>query len=156
MLIAPRHVERIPTILKNLASSNAEIVLRSALPSSTPWEVAILDTTGELRDWYFFATVAFVGKSLTAKGGQNPVEPALAGAPVVFGPHMENFQSVATLLLEGGGALQARSGAHLTEIVDELLSDSEARQRLGANAKSLLVKHHGSAKRTACLVFESV
>ncbi|RFC42830.1 MAG: 3-deoxy-D-manno-octulosonic-acid transferase [Verrucomicrobia bacterium] len=155
MLIAPRHVERIPAILKNLQSSNTAIILRSALPLSTPWDVAILDTTGELRDWYFFATVAFVGKSLTAKGGQNPVEPALAGKPVVFGPHMENFQSVATLLLEGGGALQATSGAHLTEIVDALLSDSDARQRMGTNAKSLLLKHHGSAKRTAELVLET-
>ena len=55
----------------------------------------LLDTTGELQRWYGIATVVFVGKSLTAHGGQNPVEPILAGKPVVFGPHMENFATLA-------------------------------------------------------------
>ena len=155
LFVAPRHVERVPTLLKELAKTRLKIVLRSALPSPSPWDVLLLDTTGELRHWYSLATVAFIGKSLSATGGQNPVEPALAGKPVVFGPHMENFESIVNLLLEGNGARQARSSEHLAELVDTLLSDATARSQLGANAKAALSRHQGSSKRTAQLVLKT-
>ena len=155
MLVAPRHVERVPALLKQLAKTRLKIVLRSALPSPSSWDVLLLDTTGELRDWYPFATVTFVGKSLTATGGQNPVEPALAGKPVVFGPHMENFESIVTLLLEGKGALQARSTEHMAELVDTLLSDADDRLQFGANAKAALSRHQGASRLTAQLILKT-
>jgi 3-deoxy-D-manno-octulosonic-acid transferase len=155
LIVAPRHVERVPSLLRHFAKTRLKIVLRSSLPSAAPWDIMLLDTTGELCDWYAFATVAFVGKSLTAHGGQNPVEPALAGKPVVFGPHMENFESIVDLLLAGKGALQARSREHMAELVDMLLSDAEARSQLGSNAMAVLALHQGSSKRTAQLILRT-
>lgn len=152
MLVAPRHVERVPEILRTLTPLGVQIIRRTSLPSSEPWDVILLDTTGELRDWYPLSTVVFIGKSLTATGGQNPVEPALCGKPVVFGPHMENFESIVQLLLARNGAIQANSKEHMQQLIDELLFDSDRRQKLGANAESALSVHQGSTRRTAALI----
>lgn len=152
MLVAPRHVERVPEILRTLAPLGVKIIRRTSLPSSEPWDVILLDTTGELRDWYPLSTVVFIGKSLAATGGQNPVEPALCGKPVVFGPHMENFESIVHLLLARDAALQANSKAHMEQLIAELLSDSDRRKKLGENAESALGVHQGSTQKTAALV----
>jgi 3-deoxy-D-manno-octulosonic-acid transferase len=152
LIIAPRHVERIPSLLHKLAPLGVPIVRRTALPTSQSWDVVLLDTTGELRDWYPLATVAFVGKSLTAAGGQNPVEPALSGRPVVFGPHMENFESAVQLLLTHEGALQADSVESLERLIDGLLGDPGTRETLGTNGLAALSIHQGATKRTAELI----
>jgi len=155
LLIAPRHVERIPQLLRELAPLGAKIQLRSTLPSGDPWDVLLLDTTGELRAWYSLATIAFIGKSLTAHGGQNPVEPALAGKPVVFGPHMENFESVVRLLLQAGGAVQAGTPDELETALSQLLDDPERCDALGKHALSALQVHQGAARKTAELILQS-
>ena len=114
----------------------------------------LLDTTGELQLWYGIATVVFIGKSLTAHGGQNPVEPILAGKPVVFGPHMENFATLAKTLVSSNGVIQVSDADSLERAVAELLRDSEARQRLVQNANAALSEHKGGTARTAKLVHE--
>ena len=81
-------------------------VRRSEVATAAATDCLLLDTTGELRDWYSVATIVFIGKSLTARGGQNPVEAIVADRPVVFGPHMENFAALAQALVAAGGALQ--------------------------------------------------
>jgi 3-deoxy-D-manno-octulosonic-acid transferase len=154
LLIAPRHVERIPDSLRELTTMGVKILKRSALPSQEPWDVILLDTTGELRDWYPLSSIAFIGKSLTAKGGQNPVEPALCGKAVLFGPHMENFESIVNLLLTHDGALQASSVYHMEELVECLLSDEGRRRQLGHNARAALHQHQGAAQRTARQVMQ--
>ncbi len=95
-----------------------------------------------------------MGKSLAAHGGQNPVEPILAGKPVVFGPHMENFATLAKALVSNKGAIQVRDADFLERAVGELLRDSEARQRLVQNAREVLSAHQGATARAATLVHE--
>jgi 3-deoxy-D-manno-octulosonic-acid transferase len=114
----------------------------------------LLDTTGELQRWYGIATVVFIGKSLTAHGGQNPVEPILAGKPVVFGPHMENFAALAKTLVSNNGAIQVIDTDSLESFVADLLRDGEARRRLVQNAHAALSEHQGATARTAKLVYE--
>src|SRR5262249_33862795 len=87
LIIAPRHVERTRETAEQLQTLGLSSVRRSS-GGTAPADCLLIDTTGELRDWYGVATVVFVGKSLTAKGGQNPVEAIIAERPVVFGPHM--------------------------------------------------------------------
>lgn len=154
LLIAPRHVERTPGLLKELAPLGAKIIRRTSLPSSEPWDVLLLDTTGELNQWYPLASIAFVGKSLTAHGGQNPVEPALAGKPVVFGPHMENFEAVVRILLEADGAVQAATPEELETVVERLLDDPTRCETLGRHALSALQIHQGAARRTAEIILK--
>jgi 3-deoxy-D-manno-octulosonic-acid transferase len=155
ILLAPRHVERVPAVLRELAPLGIRILKRTELPLQADWDLLLLDTTGELRDWYSLATLAFVGKSLTAHGGQNPVEPALAGKPVVFGPHMENFESVVRLLLQSGGAVQVGNAAQLGVQVAALLSDPNQRAALGQNAIHSLRSHQGATRRTVAAILKT-
>ena len=156
LFIAPRHVERLQEIQAQLRT----FPLRVALASETPADLGanadcvLLDTTGELQRWYGIASVVFIGKSLTAHGGQNPVEPILAGKPVVFGPHMENFGMLAKTLISNNAAMQVSDTDSLEHTVAELLRDSEARQRLVQNAHAALSEHQGATARTAELLHE--
>lgn len=154
LLIAPRHVERTPEIVARFAEMNLRVALRSAAETSEAAEpdCLLLDTTGELRMWYAVATVVFIGKSLCAHGGQNPAEPILAGKPVLFGPHMENFSALVRSLLEQKAAVQVRDAAELAERTAELLRDPEARARMVQNAERVLAIHRGATARTAELL----
>lgn len=154
LILVPRHVERAPDLLHRLRLSGLQIVLRSELERASSADVILVDSTGELRDWYNLATVVFVGKSLTAHGGQNPVEPARLGKAVVFGPHMENFEVVVKHLLDAKGAIQIRNQEHLGEEISRLLKSPDERRVLGENACTVLQRHQGAAKRTAELILE--
>ena len=156
LLIAPRHVERTREIRGALEQLGVRVALRSeAHPAAAgKTDCLLLDTTGELRNWYAIATLVFVGKSLAAHGGQNPVEPILAGRPVVFGLHMENFASLARALVEQEGAIQVRDGDALTAISVALLRDPERRARLVRNAERVLAPHRGATQRTAELLMQ--
>ena len=157
LFIAPRHVERLPEIRAQLDASGLRVALaseaRSGREGNEP-DCLVLDTTGELQRWYDIATVVFMGKSLTAHGGQNPVEPILAGKPVVFGPHMENFATLAEALVSEKGAIQVRDSDSLERAIVELLLDSEVRQRLVRNAHEVLATHQGATARAAALVHD--
>ena len=169
LLIAPRHVERTKEVLAALLPLGLRIVTRTeilkavadassaeelasnaetCLPA-TPPHVFLLDTTGELHSWYELATVVFIGKSLLAVGGQNPAEAIDAGKPVLFGPHMENFQSLATQLLAVGGALEVKDAGDLQKCAAELLADEDKRRAMSDCARRLLLTHRGAARRTA-------
>ncbi len=156
LIVAPRHVERVAQIRMRLEQLGLKVCLRSEAgrAHTSPPDCLLLDTTGELQHWYAVATIVFVGKSLTARGGQNPVEPILAGKPVLFGPHMENFSALAEALITNEAAVQVRDPNSLQEQIAWLLRDREAALRLVANAQSVLARHNGATARTAALVVE--
>ena len=158
LFIAPRHVERLREIRAQLAALPLRAAVASEvvrqLPDESDADCILLDTTGELQRWYGIATIVFIGKSLTAQGGQNPVEPIIAGKPVVFGPHMENFATLAKALVLKKGAIQVRDADSLEMTIAGLLRDGDARQRLLENARDVLSKHHGATARAAALIHE--
>ncbi len=157
LFIAPRHVERLREIRAQLDALGLRVALASeahAGRESNDPDCRLLDTTGELQRWYGIATVVFMGKSLTAHGGQNPVEAILAGKPVVFGPHMENFATLAKALVSKKGATQVRDIDSLELAIAELLRDSDARQRLVQSAHEVLSEHQGATMRAAMLIHE--
>jgi 3-deoxy-D-manno-octulosonic-acid transferase len=156
LIVAPRHVERAAEIRARLQRLGLKVRLRSETgePCASPPECLLLDTTGELQHWYAVATIVFVGKSLTARGGQNPVEPILAGKPVLFGPHMSNWSALAQALVANNAAVQVRDPNSLQEQIAWLLRDREAAFRLIANAQTVLARHTGATARTAALVLK--
>jgi 3-deoxy-D-manno-octulosonic-acid transferase len=156
LIVAPRHVERAAEIRARLQRLGLNVCLRSDAgePGASPPDCLLLDTTGELQHWYAVATIVFVGKSLTARGGQNPVEPILAGKPVLFGPHMENFSALAQALVANKAAVQVRDPNSLQQQIAWLLRDREAAFRLIANAQAVLARHTGATARTADLVLK--
>jgi 3-deoxy-D-manno-octulosonic-acid transferase len=156
LIVAPRHVERAAQIRMRLEQLGLNVGLRSEAghARTSPPDCLLLDTTGELQHWYGVATIVFVGKSLTARGGQNPVEPILAGKPVLFGPHMENFSTLAEALITNEAAVQVSDPDSLQQQIAWLLRDRAASLRLVANAQSVLARHNGATARTAALVVE--
>jgi 3-deoxy-D-manno-octulosonic-acid transferase len=154
LFIAPRHVERVREIRAQLEALPLRVRLASEAANHSEAEVdcVLLDTTGELRRWYSIATVVFIGKSMSAHGGQNPVEPIMAGRPVVFGPHMENFVTLAGTLVSKEGATQVHDVKSLELAIENLLGDTEARQRLVRNARKVLDQHRGATARAAALI----
>ncbi len=155
LLLAPRHVERTGAILDRLAASGFRTARRTTEPDASAPDILLIDTTGELSDWYACAHVVFVGKSLAGTGGQNPVEAVLAGRPVLFGPHMENFGSLARALLDAGGAIEVRDATSLAAAAVDLLSDDIRRAAVATRGAGVLHPHRGATTRTADLV-ESV
>ncbi len=156
LFLAPRHVERAAEIRKQLESLSLGATFCSELKtrSDPNADCLVLDRTGELRTWYSLATLVFVGKSLTAFGGQNPVEPIVSGKPVVFGPHMENFGALARELVAKKGAVRIEDEAALEQTIRRLLRDPTSRQELVQNARGVIDDHRGATKRTADLVLE--
>jgi 3-deoxy-D-manno-octulosonic-acid transferase len=154
LFIAPRHVERVREIRAQLEALSLQVRLASEPENEGKAEgdCMLLDTTGDLRRWYGIATVVFIGKSITAQGGQNPVEPILAGKPVVFGPHMENFRTLARTLVSKAGAIQIHDVESLERAIKDLLGNSKARHRLVRNAREVLDQHRGATERAAKLI----
>ena len=153
LIVAPRHVERANNIRRTLEQLGLRVVLRSQPPeTSLSPDCLVLDSTGELRNWYAVATAVFVGKSLAAHGGQNPVEAIAAGKPVVFGPNMQNFDVLARSLIAQNGALQVDSAVGLQSAMKDLLRDSALRERLVKNARTVFDAHRGATDRTAKLI----
>jgi 3-deoxy-D-manno-octulosonic-acid transferase len=163
LVLVPRHIERTDSILRALAPLGLCIARRSDfnIPNSTfniSPDLLLVDATGELRDWYSLATVAFVGKSLPGiaeVGGQNPAEPAGLGKPVLFGPHMENFAAVVALLLRREGATQIPDAEALADRMALLLRNAAQCSRLGENARTALDHHRGATGRTVDALKES-
>jgi 3-deoxy-D-manno-octulosonic-acid transferase len=156
LFIAPRHVERVREIRAQFEALPLQVRLASeaANQGEAETDCVLLDTTGDLRRWYGIATVVFIGKSMTAHGGQNPVEPIMARKPVVFGPHMENFRALAKTLVSKAGAIQVYDVESLERAIKDLLGDSEARHRLVRNARKVLDQHRGATERAAALITE--
>ena len=115
-------------------------------------EAIIVDTIGELRQLYGMANVVFVGKSLVNLGGQNPVEPAALGKPILFGPYMFNFELVAEMLMQHGGALQVTNEEELSEHVKGLLSDPKRSSAMGMEAYKVFQMNRGAIARTMRIV----
>jgi 3-deoxy-D-manno-octulosonic-acid transferase len=153
LVLVPRHVERTPEVLADLRPFNFKVVLRSEAATG-PADILVVNTTGELREWYFLATVVFMGKSLAAHGGQNPVEPVLAGKPVVYGPNMENFTAIVTRWREADAAVQVRDEAELRKEIADLLANPKRREVLAQRAREIVAAHAGATERTVAAVLE--
>ena len=139
-------------IADQLGALGLQLARRTDDSTAVATDCLLLDTTGELRDWYSVATIVFMGKSLAARGGQNPVEAIVANRPVIFGPHMENFAVLARTLVAAGGALQPNDEATLTNTLRALLHNPGDRERLVRHALAVLDTHRGATERTAALL----
>jgi 3-deoxy-D-manno-octulosonic-acid transferase len=159
LILVPRHFERAREVGKELAAHGIKYVYRSEISSETAPlrrvpHCLLVDSTGELMNFYKQATVVFVGKSLTARGGQNPIEPAALGKPVVFGPNMQNFADVVRILLAENGAVQVQDAEELENTFSELLADCARRDELGRNAARIVQQNQGAVERTVDMIVE--
>ena len=155
LVLAPRHPERFDQVARLLAQRGVKFLRRRQLAKADGRpEVVLLDTLGELAGTYAAATVAYVGGSLVPGGGHNPIEPALWGKPVVFGPSMENFRSIAKSLVDAGAAFQVKSPDALGVVLAALLGNPQACERAGAAARAVVERERGATLRCAGQVVE--
>jgi 3-deoxy-D-manno-octulosonic-acid transferase len=151
LLLAPRHAERCGEVEQALRSHGLIGVRRSVreeIPLPADASVLLLDTTGELRHMYAAADLVFIGKSLTAHGGQNPLEPAQCGKAILCGPNMENFRAIVEDLRAADALIQLRGPEDLFDVVDCLLADESRRSGLGRNAADRVAALAGALART--------
>lgn len=158
LVLVPRHVERSAEVITVVEQAGLRMSLRSEVQEEAPAEsapdVLLVDSTGELAALYACADLVFVGKSLTQHGGQNPIEPAVCGKPVVVGPHMENFPVVMGDFLAAEALRQVGDKAELERTVRELLGSEEERLALGDRAAQLVARQRGALPATADLLLE--
>jgi 3-deoxy-D-manno-octulosonic-acid transferase len=150
IVLVPRHAERRMSVKADLEKEGFEVVLRSSF--SPPVDLAraclVIDTTGELRDWTAHADVVVIGKSFLGVGGQNPTEAVMAGKPLIFGPHMENFEPLATRLSELGGCARVTDEETLRKALQRFLQPSDELKAGLIEAKEWLARHEGATART--------
>jgi len=152
-VIVPRHAERRVEVKHDLERAGFDVVLRSRFqePAAGGNHALVIDSTGELRDWTAHADVVIIGKSFLATGGQNPTEAILARKPVIFGPHMENFQPLAGRLAATHGCLVAQDDVSLRKAIVTALNHAHA-DAMTEHAAGLLAIHEGATRRIIALL----
>jgi len=161
LVLVPRHFERTKEVVRDLEARGVKYICRTDIPTGEPltpgrFECLLVNSTGELKFFYEQATVVFVGKSITARGGQNPIEPAALGKAVVFGPNMQNFASTVRAFLSDRAVVQVEDAAGLETAVAELLADEKRRAELGARAREVVRKNLGATARTVDLIAQGL
>ncbi len=161
LVLVPRHFERGKDVARQLEAAKVPYIFRTDLQVGDPplrknVDCLLVNTTGELRFFYQRANVVFVGKSLTAEGGQSPIEAGAQAKAMIFGPNMQNFTSIAEEFLSAGGAVQVRDAAELEKSISELLQNSQRREELGKSAEAVVKRNTGAVDRTVEMILEKL
>jgi len=159
LLIVPRHPQRFDEVEKMIAARGLNVQRRSALPldgSILQADVLLGDSMGEMFAYYAACDVAFVGGSLMPLGGQNLIEPAALGKPILIGQHTFNFELVTEDALAAGGAQRITDANDLMSTAARLLNDTSVRETMGLNAQSFANQHRGATRRTLALLKDLV
>jgi 3-deoxy-D-manno-octulosonic-acid transferase len=147
-IIAPRHPLRADAVAQMLIGKGLRLARRSrgaTLDHDT--EIYLVDTLGETGLIYRLCKLAFIGRSLTAKGGQNPIEAAKLNCAILHGPHVGNFREVYAALDAGEGAFVVEDRQTLGNAVASLLTDAQALRRMARNAAHIAEEHGGATAR---------
>jgi len=152
-IIVPRHAERRNEVKAALQAAGFQPILRTEFspPNRNERVCLVIDTTGELCDWTAHADAVIIGKSFLARGGQNPAEAIHAHKPLILGPHMQNFEPLASRLIAAGACLLARDQAELTAAITTALDIEQSRSML-PTASALLAHHEGATLRLIALL----
>lgn len=149
LILAPRHVERAGLAAKALREKEISFALWSELPGKKQKsrDCLLLNTLGVLPSFYSCAAVSFVGGTLVPVGGHNLMEPALAGSPVVFGPHTFHTRETARLLKDSGGGFEIKNSQELQLVLESLLINRSASGLLGELARKTARSLQGATER---------
>lgn len=157
LLLVPRHAERRFEVSQAVEAAGLQYHLRSRGAAAGAVDVAIGDTTGELRKLTQLADLVFVGKSLPPHTeGQTPVEAAALEKPIVFGAGMGNFRAIAKDLLTRKAAVEVSDARSLPALLADLLRDEPRRQALAAAAAQWRRDNTGAIARTLAVIREEL
>ncbi len=155
LMLVPRHAERFDEVSQLVRQRGFDVWERASsrvLPATASGQqrpaVLLLNTLGELSTAWGLADLAFVGGSLTQRGGQNMIEPAAYGVPVIVGPNTSNFRQIVESLLQAEGLQVAKDAEELESIVERLMSNEAESQQLGTRAREFVSTQQGATQRT--------
>lgn len=151
LILAPRHPERAGTVSRQCHDKgfSCRFSSESAFDGVS---VVIVDELGLLVYCYALADIAFVGGSLVEKGGHNPIEAVVAGAPVISGPSVDNFADLYAQFLQAGAAFTIRSATELSARVLQWLGDAQARARAVSAGREVAGKNRGALARVLAVI----
>ena len=142
LILAPRDNKRAGEI-QSLASQYGLTCCRRSSYRYEKSDIFLLDTIGELIDFYAVSSIGFVGGSLVKKGGHNPIEPAAMGLPVLFGPDMSDFREIAESLIDAGGAVRVDGAESLQRTLSDLLNQPNLVEQKGKTAQECVLNQCG-------------
>ncbi len=144
LIIAPRHMERIPEIEKILEGYDYKMGYRSKSDSFVDNDIIILDTFGELKKAYAISDIAFIGGSFNKTGGHNPLEASIYNVPTVTGPNIKNFRDIYGILIRANASKLVKSEKELTSFLDTLLSDDKELTKMVDSCKTVFEAQKGA------------
>ncbi len=155
LALVPRHAERGPEVTKLLESYGLTWQSVQPLPGAcaAPVDVLLVNTTGQLMNFYACSHICFVGKSLRGQnGGHNIIEPAIFGKAVIYGEHTENFRQVDAIFREEQAGVVVRDDEDFQQALLRLVEDAPLREQLGKRARATVDKYRGAINRTLDII----
>jgi 3-deoxy-D-manno-octulosonic-acid transferase len=129
-IIIPRHIHRVSKIVNEIKSLDLNIVLHSSRPKKLDnADIYLVDTYGETKKFYHASDIVFMGKSISGKGGQNPLEPTNLGSTVLYGPNVDNFKDTYKLLDKLKIAYKVNGVKNLTHSIDKLITKPNKKKK---------------------------
>lgn len=149
LVLAPRHPERFDAVAELVRNQELALVRRSdGGPPGADCDVFLLDSLGDLAAVYRLGLGAFIGGTLVATGGHNPLEAARFAKPIAVGPSMENFREIAARFDQERAWRRVASSAELARVFGNWLDDPVAASALGDRARALFERDRGALERT--------
>lgn len=153
LVIVPRHPERFETTTQSFRKLGFNTQLRSeAGLCDIHGDVFVVDTMGELLEFYASSDIAFVGGSIANIGGHNVLEAAVFSLPILVGPNTHNFDEITQLLDECGGSFTVHNSQDIITRMDQLIDDKSVRIKMGQAAKKLVKQNRGAVHLTMDLI----
>lgn len=152
LVLVPRHPQRFDEVAGLVGKTGLSLVRRSAGLPAAETQVWLGDSMGEMAAYYSLADLAYIGGSLLPLGGQNLIEAAACGCPVLVGPHTFNFAQATADAIAAGAARRVADAAELGKTVDKLLHDAAACGAMRSAATAFAAAHRGATGRTLELI----
>jgi 3-deoxy-D-manno-octulosonic-acid transferase len=153
LMCAPRHPDRFRAVAEQATAAGFRTSRRSEQRWAGPdCDVFVIDTLGELLNFYACADITFVGGSLQEVGGHNLLEPAATGTPIVTGPHLHNFADISQRLQAAGGLRIGADEREVGDALEAMLDDAALRAAMANAGRDLVASGRGALERTFALV----
>ncbi len=154
LVLVPRHIERAQEVTQLIGKAGFEpdLFSKNVGIKLTQNQVLVVDTIGQLRGLYSIAGIVFIGKSLKGGGGQNVIEPAFFGKPIVVGPLTYNFKDIIKIFLRNQALKQIADAKELEDAIKYFLQNPSQGQAMGRRAKELVEKYQGATAKTVKII----
>jgi 3-deoxy-D-manno-octulosonic-acid transferase len=157
LLVVPRHPARFNDVCNMLESANLVVGRRSSgTEPSSIMDAWLGDSMGEMQTYYAMCDVAIIGGSFQPLGGQNLIEAAAVGKPIIMGPSTFNFAEAAALATDAGAMLSVSDASAAMREAAKLINDDNTRRTMAQSAHRFAAAHGGATARTVSVLAKAL